>query len=198
MALVLPPFHINVNLGFRSTGDPDPYSTAFAFSLEPLDTFSVEDCASVVNWILGALPEGLFSPSLFASTARVDCNTTEIVGSVDVNPDAWTGSGADGIPQNSAYLLNKQGSGFGRQNRGRNFLPGVEESRVDNVGVVGAPTLSALQDFCDVIRTLPVGAPSELVDFVILHDEDSPPMDPTPVVQFVPNAVIGTQRRRLR
>lgn len=197
MSLVIPPGFVNIQLGFRSTGDPDPYSTAYAFAYDGV-AFTPSDALATVDWIFGLMPEGLFSPVLSNSTCTITYASALLpLSSYDVNPTPWTGTGADGIPQNSAYLLNKQAAPSGRQHRGRNYWPGVEESRVDNVGLVDSGTLGALGTFCQAIVDLD-GAPSALTAFVILHDEDSPAADPDEVVAYVPNAVIGTQRRRLR
>jgi hypothetical protein len=107
------------------------------------------------------------------------------------------------LPQNSAHLVRKNTTAGGRRNRGRFYLPGVNEGGVNDVGVLDqsqiTATNTALTNFlaeCFI--------PAELFEgMVVLHSylagtPSGEQMAPTPVASLVCQPVIATQRRRLR
>jgi len=119
----------------------------------------------------------------------------------DLGPDgeisvSQAGGGVESsCPPNMAYLVKKVTLGGGRPNRGRFYLPGVGEARVDDSGVVDGTFLSLLQGHIDDWHDLIV---SSIGTSVVLHAEGSPVTTPTPIESYVLDAKVATQRRRLR
>jgi hypothetical protein len=103
-------------------------------------------------------------------------------------------SGDDQVPS-VAMLVKKNTELGGRANRGRMYLPGLNESVTDTGGVIDASELplwqAELETFFDevVAADLPP---------VVLHSEDSPVSTPTPIISLTVDSKAATQRRRMR
>lgn len=122
-------------------------------------------------------------------------------GPTDIGPSAvalsgmaGTLTGVPGVP-NAAYLIHKITNMGGRAGRGRMYLPGLSEGEVDQDGTLagtGEDVISGwFDDFGDQL------ALGNLTP-VLLHNEGSPITTPTPIVQFICDGTVATQRRRLR
>lgn len=109
---------------------------------------------------------------------------------------AGAGPGAEAattLPQNNAWLFQKRSSSGGRKNRGRMFVPSVQESLVDNAGNVDASARAALTSGA---QNFLAGLITVSMPMVILHT--SPLDTPAAVVSLTCDEKIATQRRRLR
>lgn len=102
-----------------------------------------------------------------------------------------------GTPASSAVsiLVQKLTALGGRPGRGRLYLPGVQESEVDEAGNLSGAFVDGLQDqfddfFAELVSS---GMPP-----VLLHSETSPIATPTDVTGFAVQTVVATQRRRQR
>lgn len=94
---------------------------------------------------------------------------------------------------NTALLVRKLTGSRGRENRGRNYWPGmVYESDVDAAGVINSVQVGGFQGNFDSWYS---SLAALEVEPYILHNDIS---DPTPVLQFQVDNVVSTQRRRLR
>lgn len=135
-------------------------------------------------------------PALVQNTGLAGCLVK--LGPLSTGPSAFTAStvaGSDLSAQaspNVAYLVRKTTALGGRKNRGRFFLPGVDESEVDQGGNVSPTKLENLN--------------LALSDaFTRMIAEDTPPMllhndatAPTAITVFSIDSKVATIRRRLR
>ncbi len=117
---------------------------------------------------------------------------------VYVNNIPMTNAGSF-LPQNCAFLLHKRSGLGGRKNRGRMYLPGVNEALVDDKGLMSTTAINgvnaaAAATLADII------AIEGVERMVILHTQPLGPVGtvPTPVTTLLLDPVLGTQRRRLR
>jgi len=106
-------------------------------------------------------------------------------------PENGTVSGDPMTPQ-VAYLVKKLTALGGRRNRGRFYLPGVVESKVDGAGNVLGAFQTTIQTSMDDFMT-DTGAAD--IGVVILHSDGGTPTDVTSL-QVEPK--VATQRRRLK
>ena len=85
----------------------------------------------------------------------------------------------------------------GRTGKGRFFIPNIlNETYVDNVGVIDGGARSSLQGFVDQFLADLNAAGNPMV---LLHNSGAPfGTTPTPVISLALDGVIATQRRRLR
>jgi len=97
------------------------------------------------------------------------------------------------LPPQVCYLLQKISGFAGRKNRGRMYLPGVQEDTVNDGGLVVGATLVNLAATAAAALSNWGTSGAELV---ILHTD--PADTPRPVVELAPAPVVATQRRRLR
>ena len=169
------PFGAAVTCGFQDVLAADPAAEAAIFSGIFQDTLLV----------------GLTNDVTLANT-HVKQGPQEDGPSGDF-ASAITGSGSDpSTSPNVAYLVRKQSASGGRKNRGRFYLPGVSEDSIDQQGIIDGAALADQQDRADAFL---LAAAVEDLPLEILH---TGPGAPTIITSLTFDAVIATQRRRLR
>lgn len=100
----------------------------------------------------------------------------------------------EALPPNVALLVKKRTALGGKRNRGRLYIPGIDEDTVDTAGVIDPTALVAMQ--ADVTAWL-ADMVTNSTGMRILHTE--PPGEPTiAVTSLVLDGRAATQRRRLR
>lgn len=108
-----------------------------------------------------------------------------VIGSATGNP----------TPPNVAVLVRKATASGGRRNRGRMYLPPIYpgEENIGPNGTIAATQLGEVSTRWNAFRTAMTSA---VLPIVLFHSES--PFTPTPVTNFVVQAQVATQRRRLR
>lgn len=201
MALVIPPGYAQCSIEITNAGDPEPWYVTHGVST----TAAGGDYPAVGASVMGAFGAAWQS---FLSTGSRISGVYLTVGSdggnytLYVTPDvAIIGtSTAEKLPQNCAYLIQKQTLRPGRAGKGRCFLPNVApEGQVDNVGVISPTSLVSGQEACDLwLDTLASEVPVETPMF-LLHNQGIPSgTTPDSVFRLQLDTRIATQRRRLR
>ena len=117
-----------------------------------------------------------------SSLATIASNTAAVVGTVTGDP----------MTPQVAYLIKKLTALGGRRNRGRMYLPGANESKVDGSGNVSSAFVTTLQTAFDNFMT-DLGAAD--IGFVILHSDGGTPTD---ITGGIAEPKVATQRRRLK
>lgn len=98
------------------------------------------------------------------------------------------------VPQNTAALITKVTDAPGRRGRGRMYMPGtVTEASVDSVGFLTAAAVTGRQT---ALNNWHARLLADSHDPLLLHA--TTPVLPTPITSFVQQALVATQRRRLR
>ena len=185
MALIIPPGYAQCSVEFsQQGGSAGPKFTTFGAHL--VGGGDISAAAEAV--------EGFFNDRLYVNdVALVKLNIDTATTHTEV-PLTNTAKGGNATSPQVACLVKKVTNIRGVENRGRMYLPGVLSD--DDVGVGG------LID-PDVLENLQTGMSaflSELetnagVEMVVLHSGSS---DPTPVGSLLVEALVATQRRRLR
>jgi len=107
--------------------------------------------------------------------------------------------GGEAYAPNTALLVTKNTSLGGKRGKGRMFVPGLSEGDVANNGIVLAGPLAGFQTSWNAALTQ---LQSLTLLPMLLHSYDpalgQSPQVPTEVTSFVPQALIATQRQRLR
>lgn len=117
-------------------------------------------------------------------------------GPTGINTNVVSGTDASpGTPANFSYLVHKVTAFGGRAGRGRMYIPGVDETQVNDAGDIDSTLTDAMTTAMGVFRDELNTADLEPV---LLHGEDSPITLPSPITAFVCDGVGGTQRRRMR
>jgi len=117
---------------------------------------------------------------------------------VHVEPKVMT-STASPCPQNVAFLIQKLSGMAGRRNRGRMYVPGVNEANVGPSGLLLGTEQSGLNTklaaWCTTLST----SIGQCDGMAILHSTGlSGAPAPTMVNSLLCDALVATQRRRLR
>jgi hypothetical protein len=116
---------------------------------------------------------------------------------------------ASPVPPNTAVLIAKQTGLGGRRNRGRAYIPGIDEALVDPAGNLTPGALTAFQTDATawLAETAAMAEVSEVVIFHSTPDKQEvpggplvpqPAIAPTAVTSMVVRPKVATQRRRLR
>lgn len=186
MPLVIPVNHYEVAYHHRPTGS----------LREAVCTLGVEYTGAD---LLGDLVDlqnawaNRISPVMADNWAYVRFTAREAAGTVwDNNFVVQGGSAGTPTTPQVTFIVRKSNVAPGRKNRGRFYLPGVREADADGVGNVTAGRLGELDAALGLYKVDIQGAN---FNPVILHNG---PAAPTPVLNFVTEAMVGTQRRRLR
>ncbi len=114
----------------------------------------------------------------------------------DVGRNVGSSGASSSLPPNTSVLFQKRAAVGGRSNRGRFFVPGIAEASVDAGGLITPTLLASYQSAGENYRTSAEAA-AGIDNLVILHDEAIVD-DPTTVVSLQAQALVATQRRRLR
>jgi len=105
------------------------------------------------------------------------------------------GIGSSAMPPQVSLLITKVTATGGRSGRGRSFMPGVTEVDIGPNGELGTAYLADVQDKWDDLKTA-----LEAADLfpVLLHADNTGDVTPHPITGFQVQALVATQRRRLR
>lgn len=208
MPVYVPPGCARVIHSIRLTNDPDPM--AVTYGLMPLDgdvTFTPQAITDELHdafgdfWIQAGDSDYTLTQTETYWNLDADSDTEEVAVKAE---NRVSGTILDTLPQNNAFLVHKRTGKSGRRNRGRLYLPGVEETAVDDRGVLTGAFLGTYQGWLTTwLARFGAGA---LLEFgmCILHtypeggSTAGSEMDPTRVTSLVLDPVIATQRRRLR
>lgn len=137
------------------------------------------------------------------SLTCADINLTRILvkfGPDNVGPSgefAFSGEGTLGeaLAPNTAVLVAKITEDGGRAGRGRLYWPAAEENTVSSAGILSPTPIANLQTAFNTFRNqLSAGD----LPPVVLHQPGSPIVEPSPITAFTVQALVATQRRRLR
>ncbi len=195
MSARIPPGFAEVWMQFTLSTDPEAMFTALGLDLAPGTTAT----QAVTNAICTATRDNLIPTVSSAYTVgpgyvvfgndggdlRIDAAITPLAGT----------NSAGAAPQNVAMLVKKNTSAGGRRNRGRMFIPGVDEANVNPNGSFVAAELAAMQIFISGLKTA-LEALADVDALYLLHNEA--PFTPTLITDLVVSASVATQRRRLR
>jgi hypothetical protein len=199
VTLNVPPGFATVLHSIIQSGDNEPM--AMTYGVDADDTATADgiatDCATAFTNVMAGAFSNQFT--LVRTEVLFRANPVDIpnVGSSAITA---TGNGTDPImPQNNAYLIHKRTQTGGRGGRGRMFQPGVSEGAVNTVGQLVVATKNGLTTTYENFRIALAASPS-VVTMVILHDllGANALHPPRPVTSLSCDAVISTQRRRLR
>jgi hypothetical protein len=134
-------------------------------------------------------------PQLSSGVVYNRCTVSNDIGVVeDMSVNFAGGITEAAAPWQVAYLIKKVTSFPGRFNRGRMYLPGVDETKIDNAGRIDAAKVTTL---AQAMVSLGVGMGQASFNPQLLHN--SPPdRAPTSITALNVDPFVATQRRRLR
>lgn len=188
------------------TGDPQPMYVTFGVGP---DVGGTDDPVQVANTLLGAFQAdfGIWMSSAYQiASCEVRYHTALEAPDDPLHIAVSTASAVAGgrseppMPQNCAVLVHKRTASAGRRNRGRFYLPGINEQAVDGTGrLIAGDLLTGLitqaGEFLGDYATGGVG------NLYLLHSDPvgvEGPGAPTQITALQVDPIIATQRRRLR
>lgn len=170
-------------------GDPEPMAVTYGVEVSSLTQSVVEELHTDAGTEVANFMNNEYSVT---STILM----TELIALESTGGSIPGANGGDSLPQNTAILV-KKNSGFrGRQNRGRCYVPGLEDANVDSIGNLSPSALSAFQATADAWYAAILGVTG--IDSVVILHSTVGLGAPTPVVNFEIDPRVATQRRRLR
>lgn len=186
------------NVGIQITHNASPRPAWITFGVHPSDPSPTSVCAKVSASLstAGGMQSSLDNEAQYT---EIRCAVGQDGGEdlvASLNP-AKTGSNSlTSVHVGSAVLVHKRTTRGGRRGRGRLYMPWfMNESSVDEAGIISAGTLVVLQGIFDnwLAALITQGVP-----MVVLHDPgQTAPGPPNEVTNLVVDRVVGTQRRRL-
>jgi hypothetical protein len=195
MSLNIPIGFVQVAFKMQRSGGGDIALVTEAFSLES----NTPPSSAIVQGLFDAFSSQMkvvlqVGWRFVGATGRFGASplgpTFEVAGSIQGTSSGFA------VPPNVAALVQKRTGMGGRSNRGRFYFPGVDEGSVDEGGFMSAALRTSVQNAVGAY----IGAAQAVVGVagaVILHDT-TVVGSPTPVVEHQVQALLATQRRRLR
>lgn len=197
MSVIIPPGFGQVAFRFSLTGDPEVMITTMGYDLNAVTGQSLAD----------SLRTGFSAAAAFPA-ANILAGYTFLGVKVAVGQDGGppvvfeapanvvgTNSGP-ALPQNVSFLLRKVTALGGRRGRGRSYWPPafLGEDSLSSIGMMSEAQRSVIEDRMVNATAGPAG-----VSLVLLHGPQvGPPTAPTPITDLILDALVATQRRRLR
>jgi hypothetical protein len=198
MGIRVPEQYAEIVYKLLLVGDAELMLTTLGVSLSAIDTF---DAASVdaINDAFVANIMPLLSPDIAYQGLDVQVGP-DSAGPQFTQANIVLGSNVgSSLPPNTAGLIQKRTALGGRRNRGRNYIPGVPVSDVNQAGVWGTGIQAQWQTAANnwLAQTAAISSVDEVV---IFHSTPplAPGLLPTPVTSMVVPGKVATQRRRLR
>jgi len=193
--VIIPVDFAQVNLKF--TGSALPTGAEMTFGMN-----TVGNPGSVAAWaddVAGAWDDAglveLYTGQVRLSSILVKAGPNS-TGPFVEQPYDFLGTAANpAVTANTSMLIRKVTDTGGRQGRGRFFLPGVPEGKVDPDGTFDSGYLdSAVADWESFLGKLG----TDQLPMALLHGDGSPVATPHEVLDLSPATQAATQRRRLR
>lgn len=201
MAVVIPPGFIRGAYELRNAGDPESWFVTLAFDAQSAGgEFEAVLDAGLAAWvdnIQAGFSTATTLVGLHGSIGQDGGPPLTIFAPAGV---AGSSSSAK-LPQNCAALVRKNTVRAGRPGKGRMFLPNyLDESAVNNVGVIDGGELTAIQAALDSFWSdLTDSGGTQNAAPTLLHNAGIPGgTTPSSITGFQLDSVIATQRRRLR
>lgn len=203
MALLIPDGFAQITFPMFHASGGRPAAVTFGLDVSALPFVTPEFLDDlIIAWgsTIGSLMDA--GTGTGPPVASVGTGTSEhltVTGS-SINEGGVTG---DTLPSAVAVLIKKVTTRGGRRGRGRMFVPwALRDDQVDDVGNISTSPLTNLQTAAtDFLTELVAGVDlHNTTPMVLLHEEEgsTAPGSPDPVVQFVVDPVVATQRRRQR
>lgn len=207
MTLIIPVGHYHCKLRWRLTGDPEEMVSTLAVTAQGGGERDIVDVAhAVFNAWAGAFePQTLSSQYTLVGCTVAEGTESGEAGQVASWDEAIPGTATQAVvPSNCALLCKKTSAKSGRANTGRMFVPGgyLVESGVGATGELNGFDYGTIQgyltQFYDNLRDATTAVGQPIADFlpVILHSILTE--SPTPIISFVLDRIIATQRQRMR
>lgn len=190
----IPAGYAQVNVRFTGTPVPNGAEITFGVAIGEKNTAD-EVWTSVHAALQSSAFIHPFTSNMTATSALVKLGPN-IDGQMQEFPMHIEGlATTEGLSPNTALLARKGGALGGRMNQGRMFIPGVPEGAATNDGRLSSGFLGAVQDGLDALVS---DLRDNGVEMVILHSVQQSDRPPVSVLTLTAQAVLATQRRRLR
>lgn len=193
--MIIPTGYAQVNLMFTGSALPNGAQVTLGYKLGTGFDDPAILAAGVIaaidgsDWLANVHVQNVISSVL----AKLGPNDTGASAEVPCDIEGTYSSG--GCKPNTTFLISKTTAVGGHAGRGRAYWPGVPDNEVENDGTIQGATLVAAQsDLSSLFSDLD----SVSDGLYLLHGAGSPVSTPTKITQFLLDARVATQRRRLR
>jgi hypothetical protein len=202
VALLIPPGFAQAAFQLVLAGDPEPMITTLGVNTSGVGG-DFQNAANVLHerFAQRFMPSVTSQYTLQACFLYVGQDGGAPVVYESTGPDQAGGDNVAPLPQNSAWLVRKRTTLGGRRGRGRMYVPGIGEGTVDHLGVITTAARQGFQDNLNLFWQDLAGAAAAVpLPPVLLHRSEGIGLEPvpTPILQFILDLRIATQRRRMR
>lgn len=193
---------------FSGSGVPNGAAVTLGFSNTTVLSAAAICTQIRLNFETNIMPPLVQNTGLLSVLVKLGPNST---GQSAVQGSTVAGSDLSAqAPANVAYLIHKTTAGGGRRGRGRMFLPGVDETDVDQTGLIAAGKITALNNaFTNFALELVADATPPFLlhepatTWVLVNGQPrrvptgAAPV-PTAITSWATDSRVATQRRRQR
>lgn len=191
--VAIPEGFAQINFKFGGVACPSGAEVTFGCDVSAYAGTPVDLATLAASEFEGVVEQMTTQLSLLSTLVKFGPNETGPSAEV-ATPHGGIDGGA-AVPPNTSILVQKQTTQGGRSGKGRCYLPGFREDKVDGGGNVDATNLGNIGTALEIFRA---NMETADVPLVVLHGPNSPFTVPGFILELVPQAKVATQRRRLR
>jgi hypothetical protein len=191
---VIPSGYAQANFVLTGTGLPTGAECTLGFDIGGFSG-DADDCAETLfgHWADDIMPRVTSFVVLTSVSVKFGPVATGPTGEF-AGTEAG-GAGGQATSPNVAALIHKNTAFGGRAGRGRMYIPGLQESDLNEAGNLDSGAVTAWQ--ASLLAFL-VSVTGDNLDPVVLHGVGSPLSTPSPITSLTIDSKVATQRRRLR
>ena len=193
--MVIPDGYAQINYLFTGDACPSGAQVTLGVDLEGFAGTPSDLGTQAIGWVSDSLVMQGVSSRVTLSGVLVKYGPNETGPSAVTAADIDGGYSSSDELANAALLIHKVTPLGGRAGRGRMYWPGAPLTEATSGGVLQGTYISGTQDNWDSFLA---EINEDVAAAVVLHGEGGPISLPTPITEFVLDAQVATQRRRLR
>lgn len=179
-------------LAFYTNASGHPCQNSMGYSVDP--GFDQTTADAISDWLAPSYKAQITTASVWRGVRVIVGNDGE-PGEFDSSSSAGVGArGGDLLTPQTQGLIHKRTALAGRSERGRMYIPDMEESQVNNDGLLNGSAIALLQAIADAWFGLSASDALILAP-QLLHEVVG---SPTPITAMTVETMVATQRRRYR
>lgn len=198
MPLNIPNNYANFRLTMTNTVAGTSAANSISLAMLTTGTFGQTEVARIANLMRDGLTPRYDSSWIFGPTRVVARFGGLLVAFDDAGTEAGTHASQGNVPPAVALVVSKYTGGVGRAHQGRLYMPGLDESQVDESGTVTGTEVNNFQGSFDALYTALV-ADAAVDSLALLHSVGSPLAGaPDIIASFRVRNKVGSMRPRQR
>ena len=198
MPLVIPESYMNLTLTITNSSAGASARSSVSLGMRITGTFGQTEFARIANLMRDGLTPRYDNTWTMGPTHGVFKTGGLLLAFDDTGTEAGTHAAQGMLPPAVALVVSKHTGLVGRAHRGRMYMPGLDEAKVTEDGIVDGAEVNAWQASMDALHAALL-ADTAVDQIALFHDTTSPFAGTAdPISNFIVRNVVGNMRPRQR